>query len=466
MTPDPLAVAVVDSIDAMPNARWLEPSHGHGAFLRAIRAAGAKRDQVWARDLDHRPVESDRLAQCERGVDFLDPRVFPRAQFNIVVGNPPYLAIERLRGQLRRNAANTLDLAGNPIGENGNLWYAFVCKSMRLLLPGGSIGFVLPASAEFADYARSGRDAIRRHFDAVEVTRFRKPPFRGVSDGSVVLVARGFRTTTRQTNCPWSRHTCESLEDFSVRPPQRADRCPASSRKKSDRIAIGDLAKIQIGAVTGDASYFLLSETKRKDLRLPRSACVPVLSRSKHVGEPILSKSKFDRLLKADERVWLFRPKQSQINHPRIHDYLVNGGCNRDAWKIRNRAPWYETPLPDQADAFVSGMGSGGLVLTLNRMPRLFATNTLFQIKMFESDNDLGALRLAIALLCESSRRQCERLRRHYAGGLRKLEPSDIARVQVPWPVRKPTVTGYRSAVRCVQRGDRESLDAILREMM
>lgn len=134
--------------------------------------------------------------------------------------------------------------------------------------------------------------------------------------------------------------------------------------------------------------------------------------------------------------------------------------------KIRNRDPWYETPLPGRADAFVSGMGSGGLALTLNRKPGLCATNTLFQIEMIDREHGPGALPLAITLLCESSRRQCERLRRHYAGGLRKLEPSDIARVQVPWPVQRPSIKGYRDAVNSVRRGDRAAADTVLREMM
>lgn len=466
MTPDPLAAMVVRAIGATPDARWLEPSHGEGAFLRAIRATGATRQQVWARDLDPRPAESDKLAQSARGVDFLDPLVFPRARFDVVVGNPPYLAIERLRGNLRRNAAETLDLEGNPIGDNSNLWYAFVCKSMRLLLPGGSLGFVLPASAEFADYAKFGREMIRRHFRSVEVTRFNKPPFPGVLDGSVILIARGFQATSRRSMCPWSRRLCETIDDFRVQPARTSAKCPVKASQKSGRVAVGDIAKIRIGAVTGDASYFLMTDSERRAHRLPKSTCIPVLSRSKHLYDPLVGDREFESLLMADERVWLFRPRRSQLSHPYVKAYLRNGCCNRDARKIRDRDPWYETPLAGRADAFLSGMGSGGLALTLNRKIGLQATNTLFQVEMIDQQKELSALPLAIALMCESSRRQCERLRRHYAGGLKKLEPSDVAQVLVPWPIRKPSIRGYRKAVRHLRDGEYSCAKKVISDLI
>jgi len=466
MTPDELANAVVGAIGAPSEARWLEPSHGDGAFLRAIRATGVSRTQVWARDLDPRSAIDDQLAQSQRGVDFLDPKVFPRARFDAIVGNPPYLAIERLRGKLRRTAAETIDLKGDPIGENGNLWYAFVCKAIRLLNNGGSIGLVLPASSEFADYARSGREAIRRHFRSVEITRFRNPPFQGVVDGSVVLIARGYNTKPRKSSCPWSRHLCDSLREFRRKPAVRAENCPAQAKSKAGRVSIGKIATIRIGAVTGDASYFLLSESQRKSRRIPRSVCVSVLSRSRHLREPVVGQRVFDELVQADERVWLFRPRPVDLKRSAVAEYLGSGLCNLKAAKIRSRERWYETPLPGPADAFISGMGPGNLALTLSRKNDLYATNTLFQITMIDRKHKICALPLAIAMLSESSRRQCERLRRHYAGGLRKLEPSDIARVQVPWPIQRPSIRGYREAIQLLQLGKKKAANDVIRSMI
>src|SRR5207302_1384133 len=143
-----LATAIVRAMGDDSNARWLEPSHGHGAFVRALADMGVPRSRVVAIDLDPTPSDADGLAQTTRGVDFITWARVTKRRFDRVVGNPPYVPIGRLDGTLRDAAAGVLGLDGKPIGLGSNLWYAFVLVALRLLRPGGSLAFILPSAAE------------------------------------------------------------------------------------------------------------------------------------------------------------------------------------------------------------------------------------------------------------------------------------------------------------------------------
>jgi hypothetical protein len=122
--------------------------------------------------------------------------------------------------------------------------------------------------------------------------------------------------------------------------------------------------------------------------------------------------------------------------------------------------------MPPPVDAFVSGMSGSGLFLTINRMPTLSATNTLFVVQMREGQGKDAVLELAIALLSSQSQRQIERKRRWYAGGLRKIEPGELASVSIPWPVRDPDPDRYSQAVSLLRGGDRREAARIAERMI
>ena len=61
---------------------------------------------------------------------------------------------------------------------------AFLTASLNLVRPGGCLGFVLPASWDFADYAASIRDEVFKSFERVEVYRCKRPLFDSVQEGA------------------------------------------------------------------------------------------------------------------------------------------------------------------------------------------------------------------------------------------------------------------------------------------
>lgn len=462
MTSGSLASAMVRALGDAPQAKWLEPSHGDGAFLSALATMGVPRRRIWAVDLHRRGRPHDAFAQTQRGMDFLQLQWQGPRQFDRIIGNPPYLAIERLAGSLRNAAVAVRTPAGGTVGANANTWYAFVCRSLELLAPGGSMAFVLPAAAEFASYCTEARTSLIDHFESIDSFRLRQTPFEDALDGNVILIARERKPIDQLSRGIYRRKVVDDLdaltsvlESNSLGQPQRCP--PQSQHDQSTGQAVSDVARVRIGAVTGDAKFFLMSSDRRRELGLPHRACRPVLTRSRHLDSAFVDRQTFRSLQNDGERVYMFSPPDHLLEDAAVQRYMRRpvsvGGCLRTRRKVRERPYWYRPIMPPPVDAFVSGMSGGGLFLTINRMPTLRATNTLFVVQMREGQGKDAVLELAIALLSSQSQRQIERKRRWYAGGLQKIEPGELAAVSIPWPVRDPNPDLYSQAVVLLRSG-------------
>jgi hypothetical protein len=204
------------------------------------------------------------------------------------------------------------------------------------------------------------------------------------------------------------------------------------------------IATLRLGGVTGDAAFFLMDEEKRQSLKLPTSAFTPVVSKSRHVRFAYLQREVWNELKEADERIWLFNPTPLLIRENwRVRNYLYPrvGGCNRKAYKIVDRKPWYQTPLLSRADAFISGMSPQGPWLCMNEFSKLRATNTLYVLR-FDDQYRQERYMWALALLTSIAQRQIRGIGRHYADGLVKYEPGALGDVELP---RLRPSANYRS---------------------
>ena len=271
-------------------------------------------------------------------------------RFDRVVANPPFVRIGKLEEALRRPALAT-PLNGFNIIAMANYWVAFLIAGMRLLKPGGSLSYVLPAAWEYADYASGVRSLCAESFYELDVHRVAVPMFDGIADGSVLMVGHGFGRRPHREPQMIRHTTLPALNDAVY-----ANDFPAAtvsgmreheSRLPEGQVRFGEIAKIGIGAVTGDARFFLFNEARRLDLRLPHSTVRPVLSKARRIISSEIDRDTWTRLLTAGNRVWLFDPSEADLSNSAVRTYLEltaeEGGCRRDAMKVRLRDPWYKS---------------------------------------------------------------------------------------------------------------------------
>lgn len=453
-TPAKLANSMVRALGGTQHLHWLEPGFGRGAFLREIAALGSHKEHVVGIDLDRRPSSVDSLGTVLRGQDFFSWQAEGR-RFDRIVGNPPYIAIEKLREPLRATAAEATFGSIGKQGAGGNLWASFLIRCLSLLKTGGHLSFVLPAAWSYADYASGLRKKLPTYFREFVVHRSKETLFSDVQDGCIVLQCFGFGEPNRIS----SKHLYDSAADLirGLRPPVRqavpSIQIRARNPAKHEAPA-ASLLRVRLGAVTGDAKYFLLGETRRKELRLPLSSVVPVLTKAKHIRDAVFDRYAWAKLRDADDRTYLFRPTIDCLKNPNVDAYLrlstKDGGCNRNAGWVAKRDPWHRVALPADAHAFMSGVSSLGPFLTLNKMEGLTATNTLYIISFFPSYRALEA-RAAIGLAFISGfvRSQVDERTRTYAGGMKKLEPSDLSSLILP--IKSNSVGAIETLVQATQ---------------
>jgi adenine-specific DNA-methyltransferase len=458
-TPADLAEAIVRNLGDSSSASWLEPSHGRGVFVSEIARLGVEKNRIIAVDLDRTIEEADCLANTLRGVDFLRWANETNLRFERIVGNPPFVSISQLPPSLRRSAASVRDLDGRQIGSGANLWYAFVLASLRLLQEGGSVAFILPAAAEFANYGEQLRRGIAHIFGGLELYRCTCPLFDDVQEGALVVVARNFGfgpgVVTRKS---FGSRTALARGLMSEAR-KLGRRCPSPRTFQSGaNVPFESIATIGLGGVTGDAQFFLMSESRRALLELPTEALTPVVSRASHLQAARLTTAGWNVLKKVDQRVWLFNPSAQLAEHPAVKRYMElsesDGGCNRQAYKVSIRDPWYRTPLRPGPDAFLSGMSQHGPWLCINETRCVNATNTLYVVHFLTRDKSEWYM-WALALLCSSTRRQLRHLGRRYADGLIKYEPGSLRRLSMP---KLRTALDYKhlygDAVRALRGGN------------
>jgi hypothetical protein len=213
-----------------------------------------------------------------------------------------------------------------------------------------------------------------------------------------------------------------------------------------------------------------MNEEKRKRLKLPIRAVKGVISRAKHLQSAALTTDGWEGLKSADERVWLFDPSDALVMDPKVDRYLklgvAEGGCNREAYKVAARDPWYRTPMPRTPDAFLSGMSQHGPWLCINETRRVNATNTLYVVN-FTSRRQEDWYMWALALQSSHAQRQIRRLGRRYADGLIKHEPGSLSSITLP-PLKEDADyrTLYHRTVRAILEGDvavaREIADSVV----
>ncbi|MCA9037619.1 MAG: N-6 DNA methylase [Planctomycetaceae bacterium] len=458
-----MVAAIVDGVDQ----RWLEPSCGTGSFLEALAEFGVNRKRIIGVDLDRNTSEADCLGTVTRGVDFIEWSKTRKGRYDCVVGNPPYLPIRALHDPLRDTASNVVDVNGQPIGDRANTWYPFMVRAMEMLREGGNLAFILPAASEYADYASEGRKKLTQIFDRVDIIRSRRPLFDTVSEGVVVIIATGKGGTSKL----FRRHEVEDLpaaiQQIGRIQRTNARNCPKLIKtKKPEFVKFSDIASIRIGAVTGDSKFFVMNEEQRKQLCLPKKCLVPVVSRSRHIRLPVHDLRSWQHECDSGEKVWLFRPGRDHVDMKCVRSYLElsedEGGCHKERFKIRNREPWYETPLPEHPDFFLTGMSGLGLWMCLNEHPQLNATNTLYTGTFRESLSRREKFAWALALLTSQVQKQIVRAKRVYADGLSKLEPGQVNGLILPEPpVISDAVSVYRRAVCALLSGDHRQAAAI-----
>jgi len=171
-TSRPIADFMVGLADTPTSStRALEPGIGAGVFLDALLDAGFKQPDGY--DLDEGNVQAAQqrfgaAAQVKHS-DFLD--VVAAGDYDLVIGNPPYVAWGNLDDRTRRRLLD--DPFWKPL-SNGqwDLLYAFIIWAAQQLRPGGQLIYIVPFNWFNSTYAATLRDHLAKEGQFEDLIHF------------------------------------------------------------------------------------------------------------------------------------------------------------------------------------------------------------------------------------------------------------------------------------------------------
>ncbi|MCK6593172.1 MAG: hypothetical protein L6Q76_36920, partial [Polyangiaceae bacterium] len=192
---------------------------------------------------------------------------------------------------------------------------------------------------------------------------------------------------------------------------------------------LGDLGRVDIGAVTGANEFFVMSRKEAMESGLPASVLMPVISKAAHVQGARFTEAEWKERLAAGEPMFMLVAGEADARGS-VARYIKKGeemGLPA-RYKCRTRKPWYAVPYVRTPDLFLTYMSHVAPRLVVNDAR---ATNTNTVHGVFLADPSLAAP-LAAAFLCSATLLSAEIQGRSYGGGVLKMEPREALRLRVP----------------------------------
>jgi Type I restriction-modification system methyltransferase subunit len=425
--------------------RMLDPSCGDGRFLAGHRnSVGIEQDPLAARTA----IANAPSALVHEG-DFFAWAAHTSERFECAAGNPPFIRYQTFKGELRELALDYCASVGARFSGLASSWAPFLVATASLLMPGGRMAFVVPAEIGHAPYAIPLVEYLAKSFSTVHVVAVRKKLFPQLSEDCWLLYADGFGGATDSLrfsaydtlpkgSAPPKRFISVPLSEWRDRWNGRLRPfvLPASVRDLYDDIrrdgrslALGELARIGIGYVSGANDFFHLRPSEARRLKIPDTFLQASVRNGRALPATRLTAKTVDAWRDADEQVLLLKLPKSGKLPAGVSRYLDSPEAQmaRLAFKCRTRDPWFSVPDVQIPDFFLTYMSGENASLVSNDA-MCSCTNSVHSVRLYDRKNT--------ALLTEAWDSPFTRLATEIeghplGGGMLKLEPREASRVSI-----------------------------------
>lgn len=468
-TPPDLAVFLAQWIKEIAPKRVLEPSCGDGIFFSALaQIKGFKRTSVTGFELEADEAIKARTRAIEVGLnatkvhteDFLqwalDHMNDGSVKFDAVVGNPPFVRYQYLPEPFQKRAELIFKELNLPFTKHTNAWVSFILASMSLLRHGGRLAMVVPAEIIHVTHAQSLRSYLGRECRRLVIIDPEELWFSDTLQGAVILLAekkhseiekgeglgmypvkgREFLRLNPSTvfNAP------QSINGKTVQGKWTRALLDLETRSLFDELEhhkevhrFKDIAKVDVGIVTGANKFFLVHDDVVRDFQLEKWAH-PMFGRSEHCPGIIYDDQQHAaNAAKGSPTnfLWFNKNESTEKIDAALSAYIELGEQQElhTRYKCRVRTPWYTVPSVYSTEVGMLKRSHNTPRLILNRIGA-YTTDTAYRIRT----RDVGAEKLVGCFVNPLTALSAELEGRHYGGGVLELIPSEIERLVVPLP--------------------------------
>ncbi len=481
-TPLDLAVFIAQWVKEIGPKHILEPSCGDGVFFEAFaKVKGFQKASVFGFELESDEAEKAQARANAGGLkaakvhaeDFLrwaiDRWEDNGAQFDAIVGNPPFVRYQYLPQPFQLSAEEIFKKLALPFTKHTNAWVPFILASMALLRPGGRLAMVVPAEIIHVTHAQSLRSYLGRECSRLVIIDPEELWFSDTLQGAVILLAEKKRSETEkgeglgiypvvgreflQLNPSTVFNAPQAMNGKTVQGKWTRALLDVETRSLFDELAqnravhrFESIAKVDVGIVTGANKFFLVSDEVVRDHKLGKWAH-PMFGRSEHCPGIIYDSRQHEaNAAKGNPTNFLwFREDEYKVDAS-AKAYIRIGEDQKlhTRYKCRIRTPWYKVPSVYSTEVGMLKRSHDTPRLILNRLGA-YTTDTAYRIRTLgvEAEKLVGCFVNPLTAL------SAELEGRHYGGGVLELIPSEIERLLVPLPVNLDIdLTDLDSAIR------------------
>ena len=455
--------------------RVLEPSCGDGVFLSAamerLKAVGKISRSSLARrikGIEVNPEEAEKARQrlvhslgndAARSIHtgdffgwFQDEHTL---EFDVVVGNPPFIRYRHFPEPHRETAFNILTGKGLKANRSTNIWVPFVVGAAESLRHGGRLAFVLPAELLQVSYANQLRAYLVEKFSRVDIITCNQLLFDRAEQEVLIVLAEGARQIPSNGEaCRVTMTEFDTVREIVERSPFSvlSNTQPKTVLHESEKwlkyllspaeidlmrelrqspyiTSLGSHAEVDVGVVTGRNDFFVMDRQRLIEFGLSEYA-IPLISRSKQLQGASIGANDWESLSDAGERVHLLNlaPVNGRPLKESLHSYIkfgesegVDGG-----YKCANRFPWYVVRSIWQPHGFLLRQIYDFPRIVLNRAGAT-CTDTIHRFRC--NSEPTQVIPLTYTYLTGAS---AEIEGRSYGGGILAVEPTEAERLLVP----------------------------------
>lgn len=496
----------------------IDPSFGDGIFLKASRKrVDQPQEQLYGIEFDEVTFNANKdflTKQYQISIDklwngdFFDSDSFfektlkqhsPVQFFDAVVGNPPFIRYQKFKGAERTRALErALDL-GVKLPGHVSSWAPFLVYAVSLIKPGGRLAMVAPAELGHAAYATKVLEFLLNQFFTLNILTFQKRLFPKLSEDTFIVLGenKGHTTTCFDLVDVKSETSLESftythalasigaatslgredtanlkcgktrLLEYLLKTETRALYHQLAGQKHIRQF--GTLARIGIGYVTGNNSFFHLSQEEIEKFEIPQVYLTPCVRRGNNLSGLYLTLKDWSNT--SETKKWLLEipaTKSFESLPAGLQRYLEQGEVQgvRNGFKVNKREAWYAVPHVKRGAAFLTYMSNDGPRLVHNTLS-IPAPNTLHTVELPKtiydcegSFHEVDVKLLVVSWYTSLTFLSAELEGHSLGGGMLKLEPGEARKVLIALPNNISSEgldDAYRKIDRALRRKDLEA---------
>jgi len=456
-TPLQLADAIVELFASQNISTVLEPSCGDGVFLDALQNLNLlnKVDKLTAVEIEPDEAEKvrDRYSEFEQievcTEDFFDfyNRVLGKEQYDLILGNPPYIRYQYLKESQREMQSQILTSHGMKANKLINAWVAFIVACVQLLSEKGKIAFVIPAEILQVAYAEDLRLYLANNLAKITLITFEQLVFPDIEQEVVVFIGekgeeeKGIRIIEMndlsgfaqldlsQNGFQKLQHVKEKWTKYFV----NAEEMALIQELRADKrfAKFSEYGIINVGITTGNNGYFSITEETSEQYQLSE-VTLPLIGRSSHAHGIHFTAQDWEKNKIAGKRARLINfPEIPYDEYPAKHkEYISLGETNgeHEGYKCSIRERWYIVPSVWVPDAFFLRRNNFYPKFVLNKCDAV-STDTMHRMKFNDGVDPENVLLAYYNSISFSFTEICGR---SYGGGVLEILPGEMGNILLP----------------------------------